>query len=166
VNGLQALEAGEDAQRPVERAAVGHRVDVRARDDGRTAVTETAEGIACLVHPGAEPRLLHPPEQPGACLLVRRAPAGARDAPAVRVAPEAREGFEMGAEAGERDCERGDHGGPKYTAALPEGKPVAYAFLTLFDGGQYHGNELPFSHATEASKFSPRGRVYGFCADP
>src|SRR5713101_4860147 len=130
VDGLEALEAGEDSQRAVERAAVGHRVDVRARDDRRPAVAETPESIARLVDPGAETRLLHSPQQPGAGLLVGRAPARARDATRVGAAPETGQRLEMGPETRQRDREWSSHGGPQYTAGASDGKP---AFVCVLD---------------------------------
>jgi len=48
----------QDAKGAVEGPATRHRVDVGARHDGGAAVAEPAEGVAGLVHPGAEPGLL------------------------------------------------------------------------------------------------------------
>src|SRR5207253_5563657 len=77
VDGLQALEARQDAEGAVEGPATRHRVDVGARHDGGAAVAEPAEDIAGLVHPGAEPGLFHPIEKPRARLFMGGAPAGA-----------------------------------------------------------------------------------------
>src|SRR5262249_47823607 len=85
---LEALEAGEDPERAVQMPALGHRVDVRPGHNDRTAVTESAESVAGRIDAGRQSRLFHATEEPGPGFLMRRAPAGARDAAAVRIPAE------------------------------------------------------------------------------
>src|SRR3989454_5664234 len=93
---LERLEPRQDAERAVEDAALGHRVDVRAREHRGSvgperAESEGAEDVARAVHPRLEPRGGELPREPGARLFVLRRPARARHARAGQ-----------GAEAGER----------------------------------------------------------------
>ena len=115
--GVQALETRQHAEGAVQGAALGHGIDMGARHHRGGALAEPPEGIARLVHPGRQPRVLHPRDEPGARLFVGRAPAGAGDALACRVPAELREGLEVGAETGERDRE--PHGrGSVYKTSL------------------------------------------------
>ena len=102
---LQALEAGEHAEGAVERAALRHRVDVRAGDHGRAAPLPSRPKVlpAGSTHV-LEAGRLHPREQPGARFLVRRAPARAGDA-ARREFAEARERLDVGAQPRQGDGE-------------------------------------------------------------
>src|SRR6266446_590155 len=82
---LERLEPRQDAERAVEDAALGHRVDVRAREHRggvgpERAESEGAEDVARAVHPRLEPRGGELPREPGARLFVLRRPARARHA--------------------------------------------------------------------------------------
>src|SRR5437667_75383 len=82
---LERLEPRQDAERAVEDAALGHRVDVRAREHRGSvgperAESESAEDVARSVHPRLEPRGGELPREPGARLFVLRRPARARHA--------------------------------------------------------------------------------------
>src|SRR5204863_454054 len=85
-------------------------IDVRACDDGRLLRREAvhadgAEHVAGGVHPRGEPRRAHLAEQPRARLLVRGAPAVARDAAAGKRA-EARERADSSREAGGTEAQK------------------------------------------------------------
>jgi hypothetical protein len=62
LDGLQALEPGQHAQGPVERAALRHRVDVGAGQHRRPLAAEGAERVARRVHARLEAGLGHPAE--------------------------------------------------------------------------------------------------------
>jgi hypothetical protein len=108
---VEALEAGQHAERAVQRAALRHRVDVRASDDERRrriegGGPETTEDVTGRVDPPLEPGRANLPEQPCARLLVRRTPARAGD-PAARQRAEARKRSEA---THQTRCVHGGHG--------------------------------------------------------
>ena len=93
---LERLEAGQYAERAVEDAALGDRVDVRAREHRRgvgaeRAGSDGAEDVARGIHPRLEPCGADLAEEPRPRLLVLGRPARTRDTAA-----------RQGAEAGER----------------------------------------------------------------
>ena len=103
---MQALEPGHHAKGAVENAALGHGVDVRARQhDGRGGTdpigAKRAEDVAGGIDPRREPGRFQLAEQPRARLFVRRTPAHARHAAAGQRA----EAGECG-EAFSEPCER------------------------------------------------------------
>ena len=108
---LERLEPRQHAERAVEDAALGYRVDVRAREDGpavrgERVDPEGAEDVARAVHPRLEAGGTHLAREPGARLLVLGRPARARDAAAGQTT-EAGEGVDPRRQTRRRDRDHG-----------------------------------------------------------
>src|SRR5262249_57459836 len=92
---LEALEAGDDAERAIEHAPLGHGVDMGPGQDGRLVTgqsrrTEAAKRVARWIDPRRQTRSAHLRKKPRPRLFVLRTPGGPRDtAPRTSAKPRA-----------------------------------------------------------------------------